>query len=99
MTTPEEFETTDLYLSAYLKICGCTFRQRRQGSRVFFIFANPAGSVKEMRDDYYHGTARVSPHQYSQEIIAFKNLCHILPLILFCGKIMCDLYNILPYAY
>jgi hypothetical protein len=70
-----EYETHDIYLAAYLKICGCAFRQRQHGKRVFFIFTNPAGSIKELRESYYQGTARVSPHQFSQEIIAFKQLC------------------------
>jgi hypothetical protein len=72
----KEFESSDIYLSAYLKVCGCTFKQRRSGSRVFFIFSNTAASIKELREAYYQGTARVSPHQFSQEIMAFKQLCH-----------------------
>jgi len=74
-TANKEYETHDIYLAAYLKICGCTFKQRRQGSRVFFIFTNSAGSIQELREAYYQGTARVSPHQFAQDIIAFKQLC------------------------
>jgi len=75
MADQEEYETHDIYLAAYLKICGCTFRQRRQGPRMFFIFTNPAGEVKGLRDAYYQGTAKVSPHQFAQEVIAMKQLC------------------------
>jgi hypothetical protein len=71
----QELETHDIYLAAYLKICGCPFKQRRQGPRMFFIFTNPAGSLKDLREAFYQGTARVSPHQYSQEVIAMKQLC------------------------
>jgi hypothetical protein len=74
-TEDNSYETHDIYLAAYLKICGCTFKQRRHGQRVFFIFTNTAGSVKELREAYYQGIAKVSPHQFSQEIMAFKQLC------------------------
>jgi hypothetical protein len=75
MAQDSEYETHDIYLAAYLKICGCSFRQRRQGPRVFFIFINPAVSISELREQYYQGSARVSPHQFAQEIMAFKQLC------------------------
>lgn len=71
-----EYETHDIYLAAYLMICGCTLlRQRRQGPRKYFIFTNPGGSVKEMREAYYAGTGMVKAHQYAQTVIAVKQLC------------------------
>jgi hypothetical protein len=70
----EEYETHDIYLAAYLKVCGCTYKMRRQGTRVFFMFTNPAGSVRDLRDAYYQGSSKVAPHQFAQEIIAMKQL-------------------------
>lgn len=76
MADLDEYETHDIYLAAYLMICGCTLlRQRRQGPRKYFIFTNPAGSVKEMREAYYSGTGTVKAHQYAQQVIAVKQLC------------------------
>ena len=78
MPTEDEYETHDIYLAAYLKIAGCDLlRQRRQGPRVFFIFVNPGGTMKDMRDAYYSGKGTVSAHRYSQEVIAMKQLTFI----------------------
>ena len=54
----EELETHDIYLAAYLNIAGCTLKRRyRTGQRVYFVFINPAGSINELRQSYYAGTA------------------------------------------
>ena len=73
----EEFETHDIYLAAYLMISGCKMvRRRKQGNRVYFVFVNPAGSIKDLREAYFSGQSKVAAHQYSQTIIAVKNLCY-----------------------
>jgi hypothetical protein len=71
-----EFETPDIYLAAYLKVSGCNMiRRRKQANRIYFVFQNPAGSVKEMREAYFSGRAKVQANQFAQEIVAMKQLC------------------------
>lgn len=72
----EEYETHDIYLSAYLKMSGCQMiRRRRQGQRVYFIFTNPGGSVNAMREAYYSGQGTIVANAYAQEIKNMKELC------------------------
>ena len=71
-----ELETHDIYLAAYLRLAACNLKKRRrQGPRVYFIFTNPAGSINELREAFYSGKALVKAHEYSQSIIAMKQLC------------------------
>jgi hypothetical protein len=71
-----EFETHDIYLAAYLNLAGCKLeRKRKEGRRVFFVFTNPAGSIQELRDAYYSGTATVPAFKYAQGIIGMKQMC------------------------
>ena len=72
----EEFETDDIYLSSYLKISGCTMeRRRRLGNKVIFIFTNIGGSIKDLREAYYMGKARVDPHAFATATVSMKKLC------------------------
>jgi hypothetical protein len=74
--TEEELETHDIYLAAYLKMAACNLKRRRkQGPRVYFIFTNPGGSLSDLREGFYSGKAVVKAHEYSQSIIAMKQLC------------------------
>ena len=76
MTEPEEFETHDIYLAAYLTLAGCTMkRERRVGQRKYFVFTNIATPISELRHGYYTGTATVKAHDFAQKIVAMKNLC------------------------
>ncbi len=71
-----ELETHDIYLAAYFLISGCKMmRRRKQGNRVYFVFTNPAGSMQDLREAFFSGQAKVAAHQYSQQIIAVKQLC------------------------
>ena len=71
-----EFETHNIYLAAYLSYAGCKLeRKRKDGRRVYFIFTNAAGSIAELRDEYFSGNAMVSACKYSQAIMSFKELC------------------------
>jgi len=72
----EELETHDIYLAAYLNIAGCQLKRRyRTGARVYFVFVNLAGSINELRQSYYAGTALVKAHDFAQKIVAMKQLC------------------------
>lgn len=75
INNPEELETHDIYLAAFFKLSGCILdRRRRQGTRVFFVFRNTAGPIRELRDSFYSGGSKVDPHSYSREIIAMKQM-------------------------
>jgi len=72
----EELETHDIYLAAYLSVAGCNLvRRYRTGPRVYFVFNNPAGSISDLRQSYYSGSAVVKAHDLAQKIVAMKNLC------------------------
>ncbi len=72
----EEFETHDIYLAAYLKVCSCQLlRRRKQANRVYFVFTNSAGSIKDLREAFFSGQAKVPAHQYAMEIVSVKQLC------------------------
>ena len=72
----KELETHDIYLAAFFMLAGCKMlRRRKQANRVYFVFVNPAGSMQELRESFFSGEAKVPAHQYSQMIIACKQLC------------------------
>ncbi len=74
--TEKEYETHDIYLAAYFKVCGCALvRQRRQGPRKFFVFTNVGGTMAGVREDYFAGRGRVDPYAYAQQVVAFKQMC------------------------
>jgi hypothetical protein len=79
MTNPleqDKYETHDIYLAAYFKISGCKMSNRyRQGRRWFFVFENPGGTMRDMREAYYSGNGQVTAKQFADEIIAMKQLC------------------------
>jgi hypothetical protein len=73
-----EMESDDIYLSAFFLLSGCVLvRKRRSGpTKIYFVFSNPAGSIKELRQAFFSGKAIVKAHDYSQKIIAMKELLH-----------------------
>lgn len=72
----EEYETDDIYLSAYLQIAGCVMERRKKvGNKVVFVFTNPAGSIKDLREAYYSNKAMVRANQFAQQVRDMKQLC------------------------
>jgi hypothetical protein len=72
----EEYETDDIYLAAYFMICGCVMERRKKlGNKVLFIFTNPGGSIKDLREAYYSGKAKVSAIQFQHQIVSCKKMC------------------------
>ena len=72
----DQYKTNDIYLAAYFRIAGCELVNRHQeGRRWYFVFQNPAGSMDELREEYYSGKARVCPKRHSDEIRSMKELC------------------------
>ena len=72
----DELEIDDIYLASYFMTCGAVLEKRRKvGNKVFFVFSSPSASLKEMRDNFYSGKAKVNPCQYSHYIMACKKMC------------------------
>jgi len=72
----EEYETDDIYLAAYLSIAGCVMERRRKiGNKVMFVFTNPAGPIKDLREAYYSNKAMVKACQFAQQVVNMKQLC------------------------
>ncbi len=75
MANLDEYETDELYLAAYLKISGCVIERRRKvGNKVIFVFSNKAGSMIQLREDFYSDKAMVPAHRFSLELQSLKKL-------------------------
>jgi hypothetical protein len=73
---PDTFETHDIYLAAYFMTASCSLEGRRkQGARWYFIFKNPAGSMKELREAFYTDKGLVPASKYADAIKKVKELC------------------------
>jgi len=74
----EGYRTSDLYYAAYLKVAGVKLiGTDRDGGRVYFVFEEGDGSsLRELRDQYYNRTSKVSALTYSDEIKVMKSLTH-----------------------
>lgn len=69
--------TSDLYYSAFLKTAGVPMLgTEREGSKVFFIFED-AGTLDELKRDYFNRKAKVDALSYADEIKAMKALTFI----------------------
>ncbi len=75
MNTQDQYETDDIYLASFFLVCNCVLEKRRKvGNKVYFVFSNPAGSIKTLREDYYSGKAMVRANVYAQCLINTKKL-------------------------
>jgi len=75
---PDLYEVDDLYFAAFLMLSGCEFvRKRKVGAtKIVFTFRNAAGPIGDLRTDFYSGKAVGKLHDYSQKILAVKELLH-----------------------
>ena len=72
-----KFTTSDLYFGAFLKVAGVNHIDTvREGSRVFFVFENTEG-LKDLKNQFFNRTAKVSAMSYADEIKAMKALTHM----------------------
>lgn len=72
-----QYETSDLYYAAYLRVAGVTYSgTRREGNRVFFLF-EPSNSLKDLKDAYFNRTGKVSALTFADEVKAMKSLTHM----------------------
>lgn len=66
-----------MYYAAYLKVAEVPFMgTTREGSRVFFLFEN-TDALRELKDQYFTRTSKVSALTYADEIKAMKALTHM----------------------
>ena len=72
------YRTSDLYYAAYLKVAGVKLLGTdRDGGRVYFLFDEGEGSsLRDLRDQYYNRTSKVSALTYADEIKVMKSLTH-----------------------
>lgn len=72
------YRTSDLYYAAYLKVAGVKLTATdRDGGRVYFVFEEGEGStLRDLRDQYYNRTSKVSALTYADEIKVMKSLTH-----------------------
>jgi len=72
-----KFRTSDLYYAAFLKVAGVPFHEtERDGDRVFFLFESIEG-LRDLRNQYYNRTAKVTALTFVDEIRTMKNLTHM----------------------
>jgi len=77
MSVKKDFRTCDLYFAAYLKAIDIPFSgSAKVGRKTYFIFDTAEG-VREYRDGYFAGTAKVSALRHANEIKNLKRLCHL----------------------
>lgn len=77
-TVEAKFKTSDLYFAAFLRVAGVTFLDtEKEGTRVFFVFENQGSRVmRDLKREYFNGSAKVSALEYAQAIKVSKTLLH-----------------------
>lgn len=72
-----EYKTSDLYFSAYLKVAGVELLgTERQDRKVIFIFRK-IETIKELKREYFNRTAKVVALNYVDEIRSMKSLTYM----------------------
>ena len=72
-----QFRTRDLYLSAFLKVAEVPMLPNEQEDGVtLFVFEDPDGIVRQLKDEYFSDFARVKALSYTR---ALKELKASLP--------------------
>jgi hypothetical protein len=78
MQTEGKFATSDIYFAAYLKVAGVPHVDTtREGTRVYFIFDQMDG-LKDLKNQFFNRTAKVSALAYADEIRNLKALTHMV---------------------
>lgn len=69
-----EVETTDFYLSAFLRLTGLKMNEMRShGSRKLFVFDDDA-KFQKLKQMYYWNEANVDPLEFKKAIRELKDL-------------------------
>jgi hypothetical protein len=75
--TDGKYASSDMYYAAYLKVAGVPYLgTEREGNRVFFLF-EASDALRDLKDQYFNRTAKVSALTYADEIKAMKSLTHL----------------------
>ena len=78
MSADGKFSTSDIYFAAYLKVAGVSHVDTtREGARVFFIFDQIDG-LKDLKNQFFNRTAKVSALTYADEVRNLKALTHMV---------------------
>lgn len=73
------FKTSDLSFAAFLRVAGVPFvGTEREQDKVWFLFEPVAGpsSLRNLKSEYYAGTAKVSALEYARTLRDLKALVH-----------------------
>lgn len=78
MNEESNYRTSDMYYAAFLRVAGVVFLDtEREGNRVFFVFEHPGPRVvRDLKRDYFNGSAKVSALDFSQSLKVTKTLLH-----------------------
>lgn len=72
-----EYKTSDLYFSAYLKVAGVELLgTEKSGNKVIFIFRK-VDSIRDLKKEYFNRTAKVVALSYVDEIRSMKSLTYM----------------------
>lgn len=72
-----QYRTSDLYFSAYLKAAGVAFlTTERDGRKVVFVFER-TDSLKDLKREYFNRSAKVTALTFVDEIRSLKSLTYI----------------------
>ena len=72
-----EYKTSDLYFSAYLKVAGVELLgTEKVGRKVIFIFKK-TDSIKDLKREYFNRSAKVVALNYVDEIRSMKSLTYM----------------------
>jgi len=71
--------TADMYYAAYLKVCAVPFLgDEKEDGRVWFLFEDQGSKVmRDLKRQFFSGTAKVSALDLVQAIKTMKQLTHL----------------------
>ena len=70
------YKTSDLYFAAYLRVAGVPFSGiERDADRAWFLFST-LSSVRDLKNEFYAGTAQLPAYLYAKSIRDMKALLH-----------------------
>lgn len=79
MSSPQTYETSDLYFAAYLKTAKMDLLgTKKDGRRVIFLFDDLGdGTLAKLQIEYINRSSKIVALDYADNIKALKSLCHM----------------------
>ena len=72
-----QFRTRDLYFAAFLKVAAVPMLPNEYEAGVaIFVFEDPDGIVRQLKDEYYSDFARVKALSYTRALKMIKSSIH-----------------------